>query len=114
MTMYLLTSSDYSAVLGYAECASGYDQRAHYAPQVTAYNTDRTQVFTRKGLTSAERRAHELGMRLVATGYFGLDNSRPEHMSAPAYAVAEAERRGWPIPPRVTPSARSTRKAGAA
>lgn len=66
MTMYLLTSSDYSAVLGYAECARGYDQHRQYAPQVTAYNTDQAQVFTRKGLTSAERRAHELGMRLVA------------------------------------------------
>lgn len=109
MTMYLLTSGDYTAVVGYAECTGGYDQRGRYAPQVTGYDTGRQQIFTRKGLTSAERRAHELGMRLVATGYFGLDNARPEDMSAPAYAVAEAARRGWPIPP-----AAATRQAGAA
>lgn len=110
MTTYLLTRSDYSAVVGYAECIGDYDQRGHYAPRVTGYDTDRHQVFTRKGLTRAERRTHELDMRLVATGYFGLDNGRPEHMSAPAYAAAEAARRGWPIPP----NAPSTGQAGAA
>ena len=99
MTTYLLTSSDYSAVVGYVDCDGGYDHRGHYVPRVTGYDTDRQQVFTRKGLTSAERRAHELGMRLVATGYFGLDHGRPENLSAPAYAAAEADRRGWPCAP---------------
>lgn len=110
MTMYLLTSSDYTAVVGYAECTGGYDLRSRHAPQVTGYDTGRQQIFTRKGLTAAERRAHELGMRLVATGYFGLDNARPEDMSAPAYAAAEAARRGWPIPSIVA----ATGQAGAA
>lgn len=109
MTMYLPTSSDYTAVVGHAECTGGYDQRGRYAPQVTGYDTGHQQIFTRKGLTGAERRAHELGMRLVAAGYFGLDNSRPEDMSAPAYAASEAARRGWPIP-----LAAPTGQAGAA
>lgn len=100
MPLYLLTAPDYSAVLGYAECTERdpHDFSGHHAPRVTGYDTNGRQMFTRKGLSSATRRAHELGTRLVTAGYFGIDNARPDDISAPEHARRQAERYGWPLP----------------
>lgn len=100
MILYLLTTPDYRAVVGYAECSERdpLDFSGTHQPRVTGYDTSQRQVFTRKGLTNAERRAHELGMRLVTAAYFGIGDGRPETTSAPAHARAQATRYGWPMP----------------
>lgn len=99
MILYLLTTPDYRAVVGYAECSGRdpLDFSGTHQPRVTGYDTSQRQVFTRKGLTNAERRAHELGMRLVTAAYFGIEDGRPETTSAPAHARAQATRYGWPM-----------------
>lgn len=113
---YLLVNTDYTAVVGYADSEHALDPRGYPMPRIIGYDTNRQRLFSRKGLSSADRRAHELGMRLIAPGYFGLDNARPEHISAAAWAVAEAKRRGFPIPPANTEDANGdgASRAGAA
>lgn len=99
MSLYLLTTTDYSAVIGYAECEerSALDFSGTYVPRVVGYDTDQRQIFTRKGLINAERRAHNLGMRLVVATYFGISTMRPEDMSSAAYAHKQATERGWTL-----------------
>ena len=100
MILYLLTTPDYRAVVGYAERSERdpLDFSGSHEPRVTGYDTNQQQVFTRKGLTNAERRAHELGVRLVTAAYFGIGDGRPEATSAPDHARAKAARYGWPMP----------------
>ena len=95
MDLYLLTTPDYSAVVGYAERVERdpLDFAMRDASRVTGYDTDQHRLFTRKGLTNAERRTHALRMRLVTATYFGISSMRPEHMSAPAYSRLRAQER---------------------
>ena len=95
MDLHLLTTPAYSAVVGYAERAERdpLDFTMRDTCRVTGYDTDQRPLFTRKGLTNAERRTHALGMRLVTATYFGISSMRPEDMSAPAYARLRAQER---------------------
>lgn len=95
MTLYLLTTPDYSAVVGYVEHVERdpLDFSTDDNRRVDAHDTDQQPLFTRKGLHNAERRAHELRMRLVTATYFGISAMRPEQLSAPFYArLMERER----------------------
>lgn len=95
MDLFLLTTGDYSAVVGYAEHIERAPGGFSYGDnrRVNAYDTSGQPLFTRKGLSNAERRAHELGYRLVTAQYFGISTLRPEIIAAPAYArIMERER----------------------
>lgn len=82
----LVVRDDYSAVVGWAEWSFPGEYSRRDRSQMTAYDTDGQRLFSRQGEWPAVQRATELGLRLVIGNYFGLDDSRPEGESAPAYA----------------------------
>ena len=95
MNLYLLTTPDYSTVLGYAEREDRdpHDFSLRDARAVTGFDTDQRPLFTRKGLAQAERRAHALGLRLVTAAYFGISSTRPTGISASAHARLQEQAR---------------------